>query len=79
MPYDLKEIIAMIGAAIGGIFWLARLEGKVKKNADDVTRLELRVDRERSDTREALADLTDVMREQSRDIKILLGRGHQVH
>ncbi len=69
----------MIGAAIGSIFWLARLEGKVKKNAEDVTRLEQRVDRERSDTREALADLTDMMREQNRDIKILLGRGHQVH
>ena len=79
MNYSLGELVSMIAAAIGSIFWLARLEGKVKKNAEDVTRLELRVDRERSDTREALADLTDVMREQSRDIKILLGRGHQVH
>ncbi|RJE86398.1 hypothetical protein [Paracoccus onubensis] len=79
MNYSLGELVSMIGAAIGGIFWLARLEGKVKKNAEDVTRLEQRIDRERADTRDALDDLKDMMLEQNRDIKILLGRGHQVH
>lgn len=75
----LREFWPIIMALVGGVFWLAALEGRVKKNAEGLHRLESRMDRERADTREALTDLKDMLAEQNRDIKILLGRGHQVH
>ena len=62
--------------AIGGIgVWLIRLESKVNGTIKDIARIE----REHADTRQALDDLTDMMREQNRDIKILLGRGNITH
>ncbi|MDP0928483.1 hypothetical protein Q0601_14955 [Paracoccus onubensis] len=59
--------------------WLVRMEARVNTNAKEVLRLERQIEREREDTREALSDLKDMLAEQNRDIKILLGRGHQVH
>ncbi len=76
---SLKELWGIIMSLIIFGAWLVRMETRVTTNAKEVLRLERQIERERSDTREALANLTDVMREQSRDIKILLGRGHQVH
>ena len=75
----LREFGAVIMALIGLGIWLVRLEGRVNANAKDILRMDQRLDRERADTRETLADLKDMMAEQNRDIKILLGRGHQVH
>lgn len=75
----LRDFWAIIMAIAGLGVWLVRLEGKVNRNTDEVLRLERQIERERADTREKLEDLTDMMREQNRDIKILLGRGHQIH
>lgn len=75
----LRDYWAIVTAIVGFIIWLARLESRVNANAKDILRMDQRIDRERSDTRETLADLKDMMAEQNRDIKILLGRGHQVH
>ena len=76
---EIREYWQIIVSAVIGIAWLIRLEGKVTKNADEVARLERLIECERADTRETLADLKNMMAEQNRDIKILLGRGHQVH
>ena len=76
---EIREYWQIIVSAAIGIVWLIRLEGRVTKNADEVARLERLIERERADTRETLADLKNMMAEQNRDIKILLGRGHQVH
>ncbi|WP_294928144.1 hypothetical protein [uncultured Paracoccus sp.] len=76
---EIREYWQIIVSAVIGIAWLIRLEGRVTKNADEVARLERLIERERADTRETLADLKNMMAEQNRDIKILLGRGHQVH
>lgn len=72
-------IMALIGPIIGVGIWLVRLEGRVNTNAKDIIRMDQRIDRERSDTRETLADLKDMMAEQNRDIKTLLGRGRVIH
>ena len=75
----LREFGAVIMALIGLGIWLVRLEGRVNANAKDLIRMDQRIDRERSDTRETLADLKDMLAEQNRDIKTLLGRGRVVH
>ena len=75
----LREFGAVIMALIGLGIWLVRLEGRVNANAKDILRMDQRLDRERADTRETLSDLKDMMAEQNRDIKILLGRGNQIH
>lgn len=79
MLEEIQKYWAIIVAITGIGIWLIRLEGKVNGNIKDIDRMDQRIDRERADTREALNDLTDMMREQNRDIKILLGRGHQIH
>ncbi len=79
MLEEIQKFLPIITAIAGIGIWLIRLEGKVNGDVKDIERMEQRIDRERADTREALDDLTDMMREQNRDIKILLGRGHQVH
>ena len=75
----LREFGAVIMALIGLGIWLVRLEGRVNANAKDILRMDQRLARDRADTRETLADLKDMMSEQNRDIKILLGRGNQIH
>ncbi|SEN51551.1 hypothetical protein SAMN04489859_1008133 [Paracoccus alcaliphilus] len=75
----LREFGAVIMALIGLGIWLVRLEGRVNANSKDLIRMDQRIDRERSDTRETLADLKDMLAEQNRDIKTLLGRGRVVH
>lgn len=74
-----KDFWAIVVAIIGGIFWLARLEGRVNSNSREILRLEQRIDRDRADMRADLTDVKNLLSEQNRDIKILLGRGHQVH
>ncbi|WP_294925045.1 hypothetical protein [uncultured Paracoccus sp.] len=76
---EIREYWQIIVSAVIGIAWLIRLEGKVTKNADEVARLERLIERERADTREAFSELKEMQAEANRDIKILLGRGHQVH
>lgn len=76
---ELRDYWQLIISAVVGVIWLIRLEAKVVGNLKEIERLERQIERERADTREKLEDLTDMMREQNRDIKILLGRGHQVH
>lgn len=76
---SLKELWAIIMSLVIFGAWLVRMESRVNTNAKEVLRLERQIERERADTREALSDLKDMLAEQNRDIKILLGRGHQVH
>ncbi|WP_305290663.1 hypothetical protein [Paracoccus wurundjeri] len=76
---SLKELWGIIMSLIIFGAWLVRMEARVNTNAKEVLRLERQIEREREDTREALSDLKDMLAEQNRDIKILLGRGHQVH
>ncbi|MBK4217026.1 hypothetical protein JJJ17_13905 [Paracoccus caeni] len=75
----LRDFWAIIMAFVGLGVWLVKLEAKMGGNSKDIARLEKQIERERLDTREKLEDLTDMMREQNRDIKILLGRGHIQH
>ena len=76
---EIREYWQIIVSAAVCIVWLIRLEGRVTKNADEVARLERQIERERADTREAFAELKELQAEANRDIKILLGRGHQIH
>ncbi|WP_062560828.1 hypothetical protein [Paracoccus aminovorans] len=75
----IKDFWALAAALVGGIFWLARLEGKVAKSLEEIERLEKRIERDRADMRDDLSDVKELLAEQNRDIKILLGRGHQIH
>ena len=76
---ELREYWQIIVSAVVGIAWLIRLEGRVSKNSDEVSRLERQIDRERSDMRAVISEVKEMQAEMNRDIKILLGRGHQVH
>lgn len=76
---EIKEYLAAAVAAISALYWLFRLEGRVNGNAREIMRLEQRLDRDRADMRDDLSDVKNLLAEQNRDIKILLGRGHQVH
>lgn len=76
---EIRDYWQFIVSAVVSVIWLIRLEAKVVGNLKEIERLEKQVERERADTRESLGELKDMMAEQNRDIKILLGRGHQVH
>ena len=55
---SLKELWAIIMSLVVFGAWLVRMESRVNSNAKEVLRLERQIERERADTREALADLT---------------------
>ncbi|WP_323715643.1 hypothetical protein [Paracoccus aminovorans] len=75
----IKDFWALVGAIIGGIFWLARLEGRVNGNSKELARLERQIHDDRAEARANRAEQNEILREMNRDIKILLGRGQQVH
>ena len=72
-----KEFWALIAGAVGAIFWLARLEGRVNQTVEDIDRLEKQIDSDRADARASRAETNDILREVQRDIKLLIGRNHQ--
>lgn len=76
---ELKELWGIILAVVGGIFWLARLEGRVNANARELSRLEKQSDNDRAEARANRAEQNDMLREMQRDIKLLLGRGAVQH
>lgn len=61
----LREFWGAIMAGIGGIFWLARLEGRVNM-------LDKQAERDRKDARESRAETIDTLRDVQRDIKRIL-------
>lgn len=75
----IKDFWALVAAIIGGIFWLARLEGRVNGNSKELARLERQIHDDRAEARANRAEQNEILREMNRDIKILLGRGQQVH
>lgn len=74
-----KDFWSQILAIISFGYWLVRLEGRVNANAKEVTRLEKQIDSDRAEARASRAETNDILREVQRDIKLLLGWGHQIH
>jgi hypothetical protein len=78
-----EDVIAqfwkVILAAIGAIAWLVRLEARANQNTRDLTRLELRIEKQRKEDIEARRDdwgrMEKMMDEMRSDIKKLLERG----
>jgi hypothetical protein len=78
-----EDVIAqfwkVILAAIGAIAWLVRLEARANQNTRDLTRLELRIEKQRKEDLEARRDdwgrMEKMMDEMRSDIKKLLERG----
>jgi hypothetical protein len=78
-----EDVIAqfwkVILAAIGAIAWLVRLEARANQNTRDLTRLELRIEKQRKEDLEARKDdwgrMEKMMDEMRSDIKKLLERG----
>lgn len=79
----MEDVIAqfwkVILAAIGAIAWLVRLEARANQNTRDLTRLELRIEKQRKEDLEARKDdwgrMEKMMDEMRSDIKKLLERG----
>lgn len=79
----MEDVIAqfwkVILAAIGAIAWLVRLEARANQNTRDLTRLELRIEKQRKEDLEARKDdwgrVEKMMDEMRSDIKKLLERG----
>lgn len=79
----MEDVIAqfwkVILAAIGAIAWLVRLEARANQNTRDLTRLELRIEKQRKEDLEARRDdwgrMEKMMDEMRSDIKKLLERG----
>lgn len=63
----IREFWGLIMGAIGGVFWLARLEGRV--NA-----LDKQAERDRRDSRESRNEMKDMIRDVQKDIKRILER-----
>jgi cell division protein FtsL len=78
-----EDVIAqfwkVILAAIGAIAWLVRLEARANQNTRDLTRLELRIEKQRKEDLEARREdwgrMEKMMDEMRSDIKKLLERG----
>jgi cell division protein FtsL len=78
-----EDVIAqfwkVILAAIGAIAWLVRLEARANQNTRDLTKLELRIEKQRKEDLEARKDdwgrMEKMMDEMRSDIKKLLERG----
>jgi len=78
-----EDVIAqfwkLILAAIGAIAWLVRLEARANQNTRDLTRLELRIEKQRKEDldarREDWGRMEKMMDEMRSDIKKLLERG----
>lgn len=75
----IKDFWALVAAIVGALFWLARLESRVNTTSMEVTRLERQLENDRSEARANRAEQNEILREMQRDIKLLLGRGQQVH
>ena len=79
----MEDVIAqfwkVILAAIGAIAWLVRLEARANQNTRDLTRLELRIEKQRKEDldarREDWGRMEKMMDEMRSDIKKLLERG----
>ncbi len=79
----MEDVIAqfwkLILAAIGAIAWLVRLEARANQNTRDLTRLELRIEKQRKEDldarREDWGRMEKMMDEMRSDIKKLLERG----
>ena len=79
----MEDVIAqfwkVILAAIGAIAWLVRLEARANQNTRDLTRLELRIEKQRKEDLEARRDdwgrMEKMIDEMRSDIKKLLERG----
>ena len=79
----MEDVIAqfwkVILAAIGAIAWLVRLEARANQNTRDLTRLELRIEKQRKEDLDARKDdwgrMEKMMDEMRSDIKKLLERG----
>ena len=79
----MEDVIAqfwkVILAAIGAIAWLVRLEARANQNTRDLTRLELRIEKQRKEDLEARREdwgrMEKMMDEMRSDIKKLLERG----
>lgn len=79
----MEDVIAqfwkVILAAIGAIAWLVRLEARANQNTRDLTRLELRIEKQRKEDIEARKDdwgrMEKMIDEMRSDIKKLLERG----
>ena len=79
----MEDVIAqfwkVILAAIGAIAWLVRLEARANQNTRDLTRLELRIEKQRKEDLEARRDdwgrMEKMIDEMRSDIKNLLERG----
>lgn len=48
---EIKELWGIILAVVGGIFWLARLEGRVNSNSKEIMRLERLIQDDRAEAR----------------------------
>lgn len=71
----IKDFWALVAAIVGGIFWLARLEGRVNGNSKELMRLERQIHDDRAEARANRTEQNEILREMQRDIKLLLGRG----
>lgn len=78
MTETIKEYLGLIIAAVGGLFWLARLEGRVNMASKELGRLERQMQIDREDAKSSRAETHDMLREIRGDIKlILIERGSQ--
>ena len=59
-------------AAVGFVVWLVRLEGRGNRNAEEVGRLERRMEEDRKDSRDSRKEMMDAIRDMQKDIKRLL-------
>ncbi|MDN3712179.1 hypothetical protein QWZ10_10950 [Paracoccus cavernae] len=76
---EIREFWAMIIGGVSFVAWLVRLEARVNANAKEIARLEIQMDEDRRDAKDSRRETHDLLREVQRDIKLLLGRGHQIH
>lgn len=70
----IKDYWPIISAVIFAVVWLVRLEGKANQNGRDITNLEERIARQRT---EDLERLEKTMTSIATDVKTLLQRGSQ--
>lgn len=72
MLEGMLDLLPLLVAAVTVIAWLARLESRVSRAAEETARLERQMADDRAASRDSRKELLDVVREVQRDIKRLL-------
>ena len=75
----IKEWWAILGAVVGGIFWLAKLEAKVGANSRELIRIEKQMEADRLSADKIRTETNEMLKEVRSDIKTLIGQGRVQH